>query len=349
MGRLGRVLLVRGLTLLGVLVAVLLILVVSLGATGLSDKILQAVIGEELRGLRQTLAQTIRDPEELERVLLEKRGQLMEYYGLNVPWYHRLPATMLRVMTLDLGYARTIRSFQGSSRVVDIVLERLPLTLIMVTSALAITAAIGLAVGVRLATRVGSRLDRAASYISAASYATPTWWLGIILILTLSFQLRVFPFGGLHSIPPPTEPLSRTLDLLWHAVLPVITLVLASLGSWTYVVRTMVLNVAQEDFVLVARAKGLPEGHVMRKHILRAAAPPILTSLILGLAGSMGGAILTETVFNWPGMGRLYYDAIMTLDEGLIIALTYLFTLIYVAARFLLEVLYVIVDPRVSY
>jgi peptide/nickel transport system permease protein len=111
----------------------------------------------------------------------------------------------------------------------------------------------------------------------------------------------------------------------------------------------MVLNTSQEDFVLAARAKGLPENLVQRRHILRVAAPPIVTSLILGLAGSLGGAILTETVFNWPGMGRLFYDAILALDESVIVALTFMYTLIYVVARFLLEVLYVFLDPRVRY
>jgi len=114
-------------------------------------------------------------------------------------------------------------------------------------------------------------------------------------------------------------------------------------------VRTMVLNIAQEEFVTTARAKGLPESVVMRRHILRAAAPPIATILILSLAGSLGGAIITETVFNWPGMGLLFYQAILSLDEGVVVALTFMFTLIYIVARFLLEVLYIFLDPRVRY
>jgi peptide/nickel transport system permease protein len=111
----------------------------------------------------------------------------------------------------------------------------------------------------------------------------------------------------------------------------------------------MVLNTAQQDFVNVARAKGLPESLVMRRYIIRAAAPPILTNIILGLAGSLGGAILTETVFGWPGMGLLYWDSILTVDEGLIIALTFVYTVIYVVARMVLEILYIVLDPRVRY
>jgi len=339
----------RAATLLGVLVVVLLLVVVTLGATGFSDRILQAVIREEMKGIRESLARTIRDPVQLEAALEGRREELVSFYGLDRPWYYRLPSTARRVVSLDLGEARTLRSFNGSARVADIVRERLPLTLALVTTATVITAVLGLFIGVSLATRVTSRVDRILSYLSAVSHALPSWWLGILLILLFAFKFRFFPSGGLYSLPPPEERGARLLDLAWHATLPVLTLVLVSLGSWVYTVRTMVLNTAQEFFVTVARAKGLPESAVQRRYILRVAAPPILTNLILGLAGSLGGAILTETIFNWPGMGRLYYDAILAADEGVIIALTFLFALIYVAARFLLEVLYIALDPRVRY
>lgn len=344
-----RVLAIRGGTLFGVLIIVLLILVVSLGATGVSDKILNAIVSDDLRQQRQSLAQTIRDPTQLENALAIKKQELSQFYGLDRPWYQRLPDAVFRVLALDLGSARTLRTTAGSTRVSDLVLERLPNTILLVTTATAITAIIGLAVGVRLAVRVGSRLDRGVSYLSAASNALPSWWAGIILILIFSISLRILPIGGMLSAPPPNTVLGRALDLLWHAVLPVMTLVVISVGGWIYSVRTMVLNIAQEEFVTTARAKGLPESRVMRSHILRVAAPPIATSLILGLAGSLGGAILTETVFNWPGMGRLFYEAILSLDEGVIVALTFMFTLIYVVARFILEVLYIFLDPRVRY
>lgn len=344
-----RVLAVRGATLGGVLLAVLLILVVTLGATGVSDRLLNAVVNDQLRQERQSLAQTIRDPDQLEKVLESRKQQLLQFYGLDRPWYVRLPNTIFHVFTLDLGSARTLRTVEGSSKVSDLVFERLPNTILLVTTALAITSLIGLRVGVRLAVKVGSRLDRSVSYLSAASNALPSWWTGIIFILVFSLQLRLLPFGGMFSAPPPTSLFGRALDLLWHAILPILTLVAISVGGWTYSVRTMVLNTAQQEFVTTARAKGLPESLVMKRHILRVAAPPIATSLILGLAGSFGGAILTETVFNWPGMGRLFFDAITQNEEAVVVALTFVFTLIYVIARFLLEILYVVLDPRVRY
>ncbi len=343
------VLVVRALTMLGVVLVVLMLVVVSLGATGFSDRLGTSIIREELRGQREALAQTIRDPDELERVLLARRADLESFYGLDRPWYYRLPDTAKRILTFDLGEARSLRSFNGSRKVSDIVLERVPRSALLLTTALVITAAIGIPLGTLLATRVGGKLDRLASYASAASYALPAWWAGILLILVFAFHFRIFPSGGLYGIPPPEGEFSRFLDMLWHATLPILTLVLVSLGGWIYITRTMVLNTAQEFFVTVARAKGLPERTVMRRHVLRVAAPPIVTNLVLAFTGSFGGAILIETVFNWPGMGRLYYDAITSAEETVIMALTFLFTLIYVGARFILEVLYLVLDPRIRY
>jgi peptide/nickel transport system permease protein len=139
-----RVLAVRGATLFGVLIASLLLVIVVLGATGVSDRMMGAIVNEQVRELRQSLAQTRRDPDELERVVLAEREQLVEFYGLDNPWYFRLPDMVWRVLNLDLGSARTLKSFAGSTRVSDIVLERLPNTIILVTTAMGISAVMGL-------------------------------------------------------------------------------------------------------------------------------------------------------------------------------------------------------------
>jgi peptide/nickel transport system permease protein len=345
-----RPLLIRALTMIGVFFVVLLLLVLTLGLTGFSDRILNAVVGEQLRAERTALAEKIRDPDALEKTLVERRKEFEAFYGLDTPWYFRLPGTVLRVLTLDLGEARNLRSFDGSNRVIDIVLERLPNTMLLLTTSLIITAVLGLGLGVYMATRAGTWLDRAMSIFAAISYAIPTWWIGILLILLLSVRWRLLPSGGMYSTPPPIDSVPRFLDLLQHALLPVLTLVLVSVGPYIYAVRTITLNIAQEDYVTMARAKGLPASRVRNRHILRVAAPPLVTGLILGLAGSLSGSILVETIYNWQGMGRLYYDALAgTPDEGVIVALTFMFTLLYVGVRMLLEVLYIFLDPRVRY
>lgn len=333
-----------------VLFIVLFLLVLTLGATGFSDRILSAQVGEELRALRTSLSDTVTDPDAVEEIIETRRSELEAAYGLDRVWYERLPAVVAQVLVFDLGEARSIRAADGSNNVGDIIAERLPRTVLLLTTSLIITAVIGLLLGVWLSTRPGSRIDRAVSYVAAITNGLPAWWAGILLILVFSFWLRILPSGGMYSTPPPEGAVESFLDLLWHALLPILTLVLVSVGPSIYVIRTMTLNVALQDHVTVARAKGLPDGLIRRRHILRVAAPPIVTGLILGLAATLGGSILIETVFAWEGMGQLYFKTFSgEPDEAVIIGLTFMFTLIYVGARLLLEILYVFLDPRVRY
>jgi peptide/nickel transport system permease protein len=345
-----RPILVRAASLGAVLIIVLFLLVLTLGATGYSDRILSAQVDEQIRGLRSGLAQTITDPDAIEVVIAAQREELEASFGLDRTWYERLPAVVAQVLVFNLGEARSIRAADGSNDVADIVLERLPRTMMLLTTSLIITAVIGLTMGVWLSTRPGSRIDRIVSYVAAITNGLPAWWAGILLILIFSFWLRILPSGGMYSTPPPEGTIATFLDLAWHALLPILTLVLVSVGPSIYIIRTMTLNVALQDHVTVARAKGLPEGMIRRRHILRVAAPPIVTGLILGLAATLGGAILIETVFAWEGMGQLYFKTFSgEPDEAIIIGLTFMFTLIYVFARLILEILYVFLDPRVRY
>lgn len=340
----------RALSLAAVVLIVLVLVVIILGATGYSDRLLNAVISEQMRAIRQQLAENIRDPDQLEQALREQRRALEAFYGLDKPWYVRIPKDVLRVLTLDLGEARTVSTARGSKRIKDIIAERLPRTALLFTTALVIYFLIGVSLGAVLATRPGSKLDRILSYFSAVSFALPSWWAGILLILVVAFYLHLLPAGGMYSTPPPEGGIARFLDLVRHAILPIFTLVLVSTGPLMYVARTITLNVAQEDHVTFARAKGVPERLVRRRHILRVAAPPIVTGLILSLVGSIAGGITTEIVFNWPGMGLLYYEAVAGQpDEALIVALTFVYTLLYAAARLVLEILYLVLDPRVRY
>lgn len=333
---------------LSAFVAFLVLLGVVLGATGFSDKMLGSVINEELRTVQQSLAQTIRDPAELENIMKIRRQELEEFHGLDKAWYTRLPQNILRVLKLDLGEAKTLRSFSGSRNIGDIVLERLPNTLLIMTTSFALVAVLGLSIGVWTARHAGSRADKAISFFAVISNALPAWWIGILAILVLAAMLNWLPAGGMYSSPPSTATLSRLLDVFKHAILPVASLTLVSVGPYLYAIRNITLKISQEPFVQAAYARGLSERRIRWRHILRPAAPPIATSLVLGLVGSFSGAILTETVFNWPGMGRLYADALLgTPDEGIIVALTLMYTMLYMIARFALDISYRLLDPRV--
>jgi peptide/nickel transport system permease protein len=336
--------------LIAVLYGVLILTGVIIGVTGLSDIVLYNIVDERLRIIKQQLAIKIKDPEQLNRAVEELKQELIRAYDLDKPWYARIPRIIYQIMVLDLGTSRSTLSFSGSNKVADIILERIPNTVLMVTTAVLISSLVGLVVGLWSATKVGSLLDRFTSLISAISYSLPTWWFGMVVILVFAYELRLFPSGGMTTPGlTTTDPITRFLDLLWHLFLPVLTLFVALVGSWIYVTRSIVISIIKEDFIVVGRAKGLPERVIRNRYLLRNSAPPILTNMILGLAGSITGAILTEAIFNWPGMGSLYYNAILSADINMILALTYIYTLVYVVARFILEVLYVMLDPRVRY
>lgn len=328
--------------------AFLILLGVVLGATGFSDDMLSGVINEELRGIRQNLVQKIRDPVELNNAMITERKALEELHGLDKAWYTRLPKQIGRTLVLDFGCAKTLRSFSGSCKISTIVLEKLSNTVLLMTTATIFVSIIGLKVGVWAAAHAGSRADRIVSFFAVSSNALPAWWIGVLAIMVFAVLFDWLPAGGMYSAPPPTGTLPRFFDVLKHAILPVASLTLVSVGPYMYMIRTITLKIAQEPFVQFARVRGLSETRVRWRYILRVAAPPIVTSLALGLVASFSGAILTETVFNWPGMGRLYIDALLgTPDVGIIVALTVSFAVLYMVVRFALDILYILLDPRV--
>ncbi len=169
----------------------------------------------------------------------------------------------------------------------------------------------------------------------------------MLFIFYFSYTLEIFPSGGMVSIPPPEDPIAYALDVMYHLALPLITFVFVNFGGWSYATRSIVLNVLTEDFVNTARAKGLPERKILYGHVLRSASPPIVTSTTLAILGSIGGAIITEAVFNWPGLGRLFYVAILNGDMPVVLGLTYISTFLYVFAVLVLDFVYMILDPRV--
>ncbi len=353
MASLIKTLIMKVVSLVVVLIGVLVLLAVIMGATGLSDRMLKSILIEEVQEYRRMLIKQGVDLEAIEKAVEEYNKTRAEALGLDKPWYVRLPQLIYRLLVLDLGHSRTLQSSWGSNKISDLILDRLPNTIILTTTGITFTALVGIWVGLYIGSNIGSKADRVISILSAVSYALPLWFVGLVLILLLAYApkilwgIRIFPPGGMVSIPPPKDPVAYFLDVLWHLALPLMASFIAFFGSWAYVTRNIVLNVSQEDFVNFARAKGLPESVVRRRYILRPSLPPILTNLILSLAFSISGYIITERVFNWPGMGLLFYSAIRALDEPVIFALTYIFTLVYIVARFVLEILYIVVDPRI--
>jgi len=285
-----------------------------------------------------------------ERQQLMNTWRQMEYkrYGLDQPYWIRVLYQARDVMTLNFGDATIIRSPTGASGVLQIILEALPWTIMLFTTATIIEILLGLYLGLKAAQGVGGLLDRSISVFAMLSNSLPMWWFGMLMILALSYGFNLFPSGGKVSIPPPTDPYVYFIDVLWHMALPLMTVVFVSFGAWTYITRNIVVGTLQEDFVMAARAKGLPERKVVYGHVLRSASPPIVTMSILSLLGSLGGAIITESVFTWPGMGRLYWIALETGDVRVLLGLTFITTFLYLIAVVAVDFIYGFLDPRVK-
>ncbi|HLE34434.1 MAG TPA: ABC transporter permease [Nitrososphaerales archaeon] len=326
-----------------VLFFTLLITIILVGPT--MDNILKLSIEQECRGEANNLKFPTADDRNdwIENCITTK----IHTVGLDEPWYSpkRLGFALLKIMSLDFGRAYFLISDTGSGDVADIILERLPRTVLLFTTSTVIISIIGLYLGAFSASKVGSVIDKLVSTFAVISSSFPLWWTGMLMILVFAFVYSVFPASATPLVSA-SDP-SYIPQLLYHMALPLITIVLVGFGGWAYIVRNFVVGILNEDYIMVKRAEGIPEKKVIYSHALKNAAPPIITVLALSLSGSIGGAIISEAVFNWPGMGKLYFDAISVLDIPVIIGLTYITTLLFLVSIFIADLLYGFFDPRV--
>lgn len=332
----------------GVLMATLLVTIVLVGSN--MDSILRQSVAFEIRQQitdNKALVQNFKNPEELDSFIVAQIDQRIKALGLDEPWYSppRLGLAVYKILILDFGHATFLTSDSGSSNVKDILLEKLPRTILLFTTATVIISLLGIFIGALSGSKVNSKLDRMTSTFAVVSSSFPVWWIGMLMIFVFAFAYQIFPARATPLIPV-TDP-GYIGALLYHMTLPLITLVLIGFGSWAYLVRNFLIGILQEDFIMAKRAAGIPERKIIYTHALKNAAPPIVTVLALSLSGSLGGAVITEAVFDWPGMGRLYFEAISVLDLPVIIGATYVLTAFFLASIFLADILYGYFDPRV--
>ncbi len=294
-----------------------------------------------------TIAQSFSSVEEFEKFVQEQIDQRVKALGLDEPWYspQRIGITMYKILTLDFGNATFLTSDSGSSDVKDIIMEKLPKTILLFTTATIIISIIGILLGTLSGSKVGSKIDRITSSFAVISSSFPVWWIGMLMIFLFAFVYQIFPARATPSISP-TDP-GYFLALLYHMTLPLITIVLIGFCAWAYLVRNFIVGIMQEDFIAAKKTMGVSRKKILYRHALKNAAPPIVTILALSLSGSLGGAIITEAVFDWPGMGRLYFEAISVMDMPVIIGATYVLTVFFLVSIFVADLLYGYFDPRV--
>jgi len=241
-------------------------------------------------------------------------AQVRKDFGLDRPIYVQLATYVRKVLTLDLG-----QSYRTRRPVADMLLERLPATLLLTGTAYMFALIVGSLLGVIAAAKAHTVLDSVLTAVALVFYATPIFWVGLLLILVFSVQLGWLPPFGMHSLIPVKGALWQMLDTLKHLVLPAVTLGLFYVAVYVRLTRASMLDTASLEYVKTARAKGLPEWRVLTAHILRTALIPIITFAGMQAGNLVGGAIVVETVFAWPGIGRLAFDALFQRDYNILL------------------------------
>ena len=338
----------RVVTMFGVLMITLLITISLVGSN--MDVILKQGIVFQVRAEiteNPAIADSFSSVEEFEEFVQNQINQRNKILGLDEPWYspQRIGFTMYKILLLDFGHATFLTSDSGSSDVKNIIFEKLPRTILLFTTATIIISVIGIFLGALSASKIGSVVDRITSSFAIISSSFPVWWIGMLMIFVFSFTYQIFPARATPDIPS-SDP-GYIASLLYHMALPLITIVMIGFGSWAYLVRNFMVGIMQEDFIMAKKTIGVNQKKIIYSHALKNAAPPIVTILALSLSGSLGGAIITEAVFDWPGMGRLYFEAITVMDLPVIIGATYILTVFFLVAIFIADLLYGYFDPRV--
>ena len=264
-------------------------------------------------------------------------------YGLDQPMPVQLWKYVDAVAHGNLG-----NSFVRSQPVLGIILERLPNTLLLDAFALVVAAAGGIWLGGMAARRPGSTTDNATTVLAMLFYSVPQFWLGMMMMLLFAVWLGWLPPFGIETMGADYTGLARIGDVAVHILLPGTTLALYFMASYARLTRAAMLEVAEQDFVKTARAKGVRPGRIQRAHILRNALLPVVTLAGIQAGGMIGGAVLTETVFAWPGIGRLMFDALLQRDYNLLLGCFLVTASVAVLFNLLTDLVYTLVDPRIE-
>ena len=273
----------------------------------------------------------------------EYMAQLRERFGLDQPIWLSLLVYVKNVLSLDLGF-----SFRHNMPVLDLILQRLGPTILLMGVTLVLSVGAGMALGLLAASRVDGWLDTFISILALISYATPLFWIGLMLIVVFSIKLDWLPTSGMETVAAFHEGWARVADIARHLVLPAVTLSLFYMALYARLMRAAVLEQAGMDYVATARAKGLSEARITLTHVLRNAILPVITMAGVQMGALLGGSIVVETVFAWPGLGLLAYQSLFARDLNLLMGIFFLSASLVVVANLAVDLLYTVLDPRIQ-
>ena len=270
-------------------------------------------------------------------------AMLRQKFGLDQPLVIQLGHYLWTVAHFDLGY-----SFRNNLGVGDLILSRLPATLLLMLTSTSLAGVIGVLLGIFSARRVNSLADNLVSGLVLVFYATPLFWLGLMAIVLFTVKLRLLPSDGMQTIGGDDDVWGMIVDIGRHLVLPAVTLALYHIAIYTRLMRASMLEIYAHDFIRTARAKGLTNGAIAYRHVLPNAILPVVTMLGTQLGALFGGAVLVETVFGWPGMGRLAFDAVFQRDYNLLLGIMLFAAACVVVVNLLTDLVSAWLDPRIK-
>jgi peptide/nickel transport system permease protein len=268
--------------------------------------------------------------------------QLRARFGLDQPVMVQLGLYLKNILLLDLGF-----SFRNNAPVLGLILDRLWPTLLLMGATLVISVGGGVVLGVVAALGVRTWRDHLISITAVIAYATPLFWIGLMLILVFSIRLDWFPTSGMEDVVAFHEGWARVIDIAHHLVLPAITLSLFYLALYTRLMRATVLEQRGAEYATTARAKGLTERAITLRHVLRNALLPVVTMAGVQVGALLGGSVVVETVFAWPGLGQLAYQSLFARDFNLLLGIFFLSACLVVIVNIMVDVIYVLLDPRI--
>jgi len=273
----------------------------------------------------------------------ETMVMLRQRFGLDLSLLQQLLAYLGNLAQFSLGH-----SPRYGLPVSELIGQRLPATLLLMGFALALALGVGIALGTAMAMTAGRWPDRTLSVISLIFYSVPGFWIGLMLIVLFSVKLGWLPSGGQESIGAGLTGLSWLLDRLKHMILPATSLALFYIAIYGRLTRAAVLEVASQDYVRTASAKGLSPLSVTLRHVLRNALLPVTTLAGIHFGGILGGAVVVETVYSWPGLGRLAFESVMRRDFNVLLGVLLLSSLLVILANTLVDLLQAWLDPRIE-
>lgn len=271
------------------------------------------------------------------------QAELRAMYGLDQPLIVQLGIYLGKVVRGDLGY-----SYFFNLPVSDLILERVPATLLLVLCSVMTAFLIGTTLGVLSSRKPNGWLSQLINVMSLVGFAAPVFWLGMLLIILLASIFPVFPVSGMRGIESSELGWADVVDVLHHLVLPAFTLGLVYLAQYSRLSRAAMLDVLGADYIRTARAKGLPERLVLYKHALRNAMLPVVTILGLQFGNVLAGAIVVETVFNWPGLGRLVFESVLRRDYPTILGVLLFSSIVVIVMNQMTDLCYRVIDPRIK-